>query len=72
MLSPPIPKRVVVADATEAARDDLVATAARETGLTEARLTGEVGRCAMQFRLFAEAVTTLEEQGATPIDWSVR
>ncbi|MFT2817284.1 aldehyde dehydrogenase (NADP(+)) [Leifsonia sp. A12D58] len=47
---------VAAADALMAARDELVAIAQVETGLTEARLTGEVGRTAVQLKLFAEVV----------------
>lgn len=50
--------RVLVAlgDALEAAKPRLVEIAMRETGLTEARLNGEVTRTAVQLRLFAETV----------------
>ncbi|WP_372983701.1 aldehyde dehydrogenase family protein [Microbacterium sp.] len=41
---------------TEAGRELLVATAAAETGLTEARLNTELTRCVLQFELFADAV----------------
>lgn len=47
---------VTVADALEAAKADLVEIAMRETGLTEARLNGEVARTAVQLRLFSETV----------------
>lgn len=47
---------VAAADALEAAKADLVEIAARETGLTEARLTGEVTRTAVQLRLFADTI----------------
>lgn len=47
---------VALADALEAAKQRLVAIAARETGLTEPRLNGEVTRTAVQLRLFAETV----------------
>ncbi|PRI11519.1 aldehyde dehydrogenase (NADP(+)) [Leucobacter massiliensis] len=47
---------VAVADALEGAKPRLVEIAARETGLTEARLTGEVTRTAVQLRLFADTV----------------
>ncbi|MCA0379086.1 MAG: aldehyde dehydrogenase (NADP(+)) [Actinobacteria bacterium] len=47
---------VVVADALEAAKPELVEIAMRETGLTEARLNGEVTRTAVQLRLFAETI----------------
>lgn len=47
---------VAAADALGAASAELVAIAMAETGLTEARLTGEVTRTAVQLRLFAETV----------------
>lgn len=47
---------VAVADALQAAAPGLVATAMRETGLSEARLNGELARTAVQLRLFADAV----------------
>lgn len=47
---------VALADALDTAADPLVEIAARETGLTVARLTGEVKRTAVQLRLFAETV----------------
>ena len=47
---------VAAADALEAATDTLVPIAMHETGLTEARLTGEVKRTAVQMRMFAETV----------------
>lgn len=47
---------VAVSDALEAATAELVAIAMRETGLTEARLTGEVKRTAVQLRLFADTL----------------
>jgi NADP-dependent aldehyde dehydrogenase len=47
---------VAVADALEAAKPRLVEIAMRETGLTEARLNGEVTRTAVQLRLFADAL----------------
>lgn len=47
---------VAAADALEAAKAPLVEIALRETGLTEARLSGEVTRTAVQLRLFAEAL----------------
>ena len=40
----------------EADRATLVATAAAETGLTDARLNTELTRCGLQFELFADAV----------------
>jgi NADP-dependent aldehyde dehydrogenase len=57
-----------------AARDELVATADAETGLGTARLTGEAGRSAFQFSLFAEAVregsfveAAIDRAGDTPL-----
>lgn len=47
---------VAVADALQGASAELVAIAMRETGLTEARLSGEVTRTAVQLRMFAETV----------------
>ncbi|WP_053382467.1 aldehyde dehydrogenase (NADP(+)) [Leucobacter celer] len=47
---------VAVADALENTKSDLVAIAMRETGLTEARLSGEVTRTAVQLRLFADTL----------------
>ena len=47
---------VAAADALLAAQGDLVATAMEETGLSEARLTGELKRTAVQLKLFAETV----------------
>ena len=47
---------VAVADALEQAGPALVEIAARETGLTEARLNGEVTRTAVQLRLFADTL----------------
>lgn len=47
---------VAVADALDAASAELIAIAMRETGLTEARLTGEVRRTSNQLRLFAEVI----------------
>ncbi|QZY52707.1 aldehyde dehydrogenase (NADP(+)) [Leucobacter tenebrionis] len=47
---------VAVSDALEAAKDRLVEIAMRETGLTEARLSGEVVRTAVQLRLFADTL----------------
>lgn len=47
---------VAVADALDAAGPELIAIAMRETGLTEARLTGEVRRTTNQLRLFAEVI----------------
>ncbi|HET7355778.1 MAG TPA: aldehyde dehydrogenase (NADP(+)) [Nocardioidaceae bacterium] len=45
-----------VADALEAAREELVRVADDETGLGDTRLNGELSRSAFQFRLFAEAL----------------
>jgi len=53
------------ADALEAHREELVATAARETRLGEARLNGELTRTAFQLRFFAEVVTDGAHLGAT-------
>lgn len=47
---------VALADGLDAAKSELVQIGMRETGLTEARLTGEVNRTAVQLRLFAETV----------------
>ncbi|WP_200329753.1 aldehyde dehydrogenase (NADP(+)) [Leucobacter sp. L43] len=47
---------VAIADALETATPDLVHIALRETGLTQARLTGEVTRTAVQLRLFADTI----------------
>jgi NADP-dependent aldehyde dehydrogenase len=47
---------VAVADALEAAQSDLVAVAREETGLTDARLGGELKRTAVQLRLFADVI----------------
>ncbi|MFC6234078.1 aldehyde dehydrogenase (NADP(+)), partial [Leucobacter soli] len=47
---------VAIADALEAAKARLVEIAMRETGLTEARLNGEVTRTAVQLRLFADTL----------------
>ena len=47
---------VAAADALAAASEELVAIAMAETGLTQARLSGEVTRTAVQLRLFAETV----------------
>ncbi|MBN7794415.1 aldehyde dehydrogenase (NADP(+)) [Microbacterium esteraromaticum] len=47
---------VVVADALDAAGPELIAIAMRETGLAQARLTGELRRTSWQLRLFAETV----------------
>lgn len=45
-----------IADEIESDSDEIIATAMQETGLPQARLTGEVGRTANQLRLFAEVV----------------
>ena len=47
---------VAVADALSAASEELIAIAVAETGLSEARLTGELKRTAVQLRLFADVV----------------
>jgi NADP-dependent aldehyde dehydrogenase len=47
---------VAAADALIDAQAELVATAMEETGLTEARLVGELRRTAVQLRLFADVV----------------
>jgi NADP-dependent aldehyde dehydrogenase len=47
---------VAVADAIDAASEELIAIAMRETGLAEARQTGEVRRTSNQLRLFAEVI----------------
>ncbi len=47
---------VKIADALEANKAKLVEIALRETGLTEARLSGEVTRTAVQLRLFADTI----------------
>lgn len=47
---------VAVADALLAAQSELVATAMVETGLSEARLSGELKRTAVQLKLFADVV----------------
>jgi NADP-dependent aldehyde dehydrogenase len=46
-----------VADGLDAAVDDLVAIAGRETHLAEGRLRGELKRTTFQLRLFAELIT---------------
>lgn len=63
-----------LADALEVDRTALVDAAIGETGLAEARLTGEVGRSAFQFRLFADAVdeggyleAIIDHAGPTPL-----
>lgn len=55
---------VAIADALEAAKPRLVEIAMRETGLTEARLTGEVTRTAVQLRLFADEAVDGDYAGA--------
>ncbi|MBB5632961.1 NADP-dependent aldehyde dehydrogenase [Cryobacterium mesophilum] len=47
---------VAAADALLAAQAELVATAMEETGLSEARLSGELKRTAVQLKLFADVV----------------
>jgi len=47
---------VAAAEALTGARSGLVATAMEETGLTEARLVGELTRTAVQLKLFADVV----------------
>jgi NADP-dependent aldehyde dehydrogenase len=47
---------VAAADALEAAGGELIGIGVQETGLTEARLTGELKRTAVQLRLFADVV----------------
>jgi NADP-dependent aldehyde dehydrogenase len=47
---------VAAADALDAAAAELVPLGMRETGLAEARLTGELKRTTVQLRLFAETV----------------
>ncbi|MFD6698983.1 MULTISPECIES: aldehyde dehydrogenase (NADP(+)) [unclassified Microbacterium] len=47
---------VAVADSLDAHAGELIAIAMRETGLTEARLTGEVKRTSWQLRLFADTI----------------
>ncbi|MFP4235579.1 MAG: aldehyde dehydrogenase (NADP(+)) [Nitriliruptoraceae bacterium] len=48
----------VIADRLEALGDDLTAIADRESGLGEARITGERGRTSGQLRAFAEVART--------------
>lgn len=48
---------VAAADALAASAPELIVIAREETGLAEARLTGELNRTAVQLRLFAEVVT---------------
>ena len=47
---------VAVADGVDANADELVAIGQRETGLTEARLRGELKRTSVQLRLFSEVI----------------
>lgn len=47
---------IAAADALTAAREELVAIAMEETGLSQARLSGELGRTAVQLKLFADVV----------------
>lgn len=47
---------VAVADALEGAGEELIEIAMRETGLTRARLNGELRRTAWQLRLFADTI----------------
>ena len=47
---------VAVADALDAHAAELITIAMRETGLAEARLTGELKRTSWQLRLFAETI----------------
>jgi NADP-dependent aldehyde dehydrogenase len=63
-----------IAHSAEASGDDLVAVAARETGLSTDRLAGELRRSVFQFRLFAEAVregshleAAVDHAGPTPL-----
>lgn len=52
-----------IADNIEAARDEIVARAMAETGLPEARLTGETGRTTGQLRLFARVIRQGDHHG---------
>ncbi|WP_307867778.1 aldehyde dehydrogenase (NADP(+)) [Umezawaea beigongshangensis] len=63
-----------LADALEARREDVVATADRETGLGPARLDGELTRTTYQLRLFAEVLdeggyleAAVDHAGDTPM-----
>ncbi|NNN09942.1 MAG: aldehyde dehydrogenase (NADP(+)) [Acidimicrobiaceae bacterium] len=47
---------VAAAAALDAAADELIVIAARETGLTEVRLRGELKRTTVQLRLFADVI----------------
>lgn len=52
-----------IADALDAAADELVVTAAEETHLTEPRLRGELRRTTFQLRFFADAIARGEHLG---------
>ncbi|WP_243075849.1 aldehyde dehydrogenase family protein [Microbacterium sp. SS28] len=63
-----------LADALDERRDELVAIAAAETGLTSVRLNGELTRTTYQLRLFGEAVrdggyleAAIDHAGDTPM-----
>jgi NADP-dependent aldehyde dehydrogenase len=63
-----------MADALDAGRDELVATADRETALGVPRLDGELTRTTFQLRFFAEVIedgayleATIDHAGATPM-----
>lgn len=63
-----------LADSLETHREGLVSTARSETGLSDARLNGELSRSSFQFRLFAEAVregsfleAMIDHAGDTPL-----
>jgi NADP-dependent aldehyde dehydrogenase len=63
-----------IADGLEQRRDELVATAEAETGLSATRLGGELTRSVFQLRLFAEAVleggyleAVIDHAGDTPL-----
>ncbi|MEV7649049.1 aldehyde dehydrogenase (NADP(+)) [Arthrobacter sp. NPDC089319] len=63
-----------MADELEAARDDIVALAHRETGIPEVRLNGELTRTCYQARFFADVVdeggyleATIDNPGDTPM-----
>ncbi len=63
-----------IAESLESAGDQIVEAAVAESGLGEARLRGELGRSAFQFRLFAEAVlegsyleAAIDRAGMTPM-----
>jgi NADP-dependent aldehyde dehydrogenase len=63
-----------IADALEARRDDIVATADSETALGTGRLNGELTRTACQLRFFAEVLregsyleATIDHAGDTPM-----